>query len=98
MDESYKTFVHLYDEAGSIVAQEDRVPGLGARPTTTWEKGEVVGDRLLVPIDDATPAGRYDLAIGLYDQETGQRLPAYGHQGQRLVEDRVRLGTVEIDP
>jgi hypothetical protein len=96
--ESYKTFVHLYDGQGAIVAQQDRVPGLGARPTTTWERGEVVGDRLLVPIDSHTPVGRYQLAIGLYDQETGKRLPPHGPDGQRLAGDRIPLGEVAIEP
>jgi hypothetical protein len=98
IEQSYKVFVHLYDQEGNILAQQDRLPGLGARPTTTWEKGEIVGDRLLVPIDGAAPIGEYRLAIGLYDQETGRRLPAFGPDGQRLEEDRVMLGQVGIEP
>jgi 4-amino-4-deoxy-L-arabinose transferase-like glycosyltransferase len=98
MEESYKTFVHLYGGDGSIVAQQDRVPGLGARPTTTWEKGEVVQDRLLVPIESATPVGTYQLAIGLYDQATGGRLATYDADGQRLDKDRILLEQVEIKP
>ncbi len=98
MEESYKVFVHLYDQEGNIMAQQDRVPGLGARPTTTWEKDEIVGDRLLVPIDDAAPIGAYQLALGLYDQETGERLTAYGPDGQRLEGDRVLLKQVEVEP
>ena len=42
---SYKVFVHLYDGDGNLVAQRDSLPGLGAKPTTTWEAGEVVADR-----------------------------------------------------
>ncbi|MFO7740687.1 MAG: glycosyltransferase family 39 protein [Anaerolineae bacterium] len=98
MEESYKVFLHLYDREGNIVAQRDRAPGLGARPTTTWEIGEIVGDRLLVPIDSTTPVGEYQLAIGLYDQETGRRLPALGADGQRLEEDCILLNRVEIEP
>jgi hypothetical protein len=98
MEESYKVFAHLYDREGSIVAQQDRLPGLGARPTTTWERGEIVADRLLVPIDGATAVGEYQLAVGLYDQETGKRLTAFGPDGQRLEEDRVLLKQVEVEP
>jgi hypothetical protein len=98
MEESYKVFVHLYDQEGNIVAQQDRVPGLGARPTTTWEKGEIVGDRILVPIDSAAPVGEYQLAIGLYDEETGGRLAAYTPDGTRLENDRVLLRQVEVRP
>jgi hypothetical protein len=98
MEEGYKVFLHLYDSEGRIIAQQDRVPGLGAHPTMVWEKGEVVADRLLVPIDAVTPAGEYRLAIGLYDEQTGKRLAAFGPDGQRLEEDRVLLDYVEIAP
>jgi hypothetical protein len=98
MEESYKVFLHLYDSEGRIIAQQDRVPGLGARPTTMWEKEEVVADRLRVPIDVATPAGEYRAAVGLYDEQTGKRLGAFGLDGQRLEQDRIMLGSVGIAP
>ena len=96
--QSYKVFVHVYDGQGNILAQQDRVPGLGARPTTTWQAGEVVADRLLVPVDPGSPAGAYDLAVGLYDPETGDRLPVYGTDGERLEDDRFLLGQVDVRP
>jgi hypothetical protein len=98
MQEGYKVFLHMYDGQGHIVAQRDRVPGLGARPTTTWEQEEVVVDRLLLPVDGATPVGTFRLAIGLYDEETGKRLAAFGPDGQRMEEDRIPLDDVEVVP
>jgi hypothetical protein len=98
MEESYKVFLHMYDSEGGIVAQRDRVPGLGARPTTTWERGEILADRLLLPVDAATPVGEYRLAIGLYDEQTGKRLAAFGPDGPRLEGDRIFLDYVEIAP
>jgi hypothetical protein len=98
MEESYKVFLHLYDSEGRIIAQQDRVPGLGAHPTTMWQKEEVVADRLLVPVDAATPAGEYRLAIGLYNGQVGERLAAFGPDGQRLEGDRILLGHVRIVP
>jgi hypothetical protein len=98
IERSYKIFVHVYDQQGGILAQQDRVPGLGARPTTTWEKGEIVGDRLLVPIDSAAPVGEYRVAVGLYVEESGMRLDAVGRDGQPLDEDRILLKAVEIRP
>jgi len=96
--ESYKAFVHLYDEQGNIVAQQDRIPGLGIRPTTSWEEGEVVGDRLHVPIDASLRTGSYRLAIGLYDQETGARLEAIRPSGEPWEDDRIMLKRVEVEP
>jgi 4-amino-4-deoxy-L-arabinose transferase-like glycosyltransferase len=98
IEQSYKVFVHLYDQAGNIIAQQDRIPGLAARPTTTWETGEIVGDRLLVPIDGVAPTGVYRLVVGLYNQETGERFPAFDPEGQRLEGDRILLKQVEIEP
>jgi hypothetical protein len=34
--------------------------------------------------------------VGLYDWQTGQRLPAYGPDGARLEGDRVVLGEVRV--
>jgi 4-amino-4-deoxy-L-arabinose transferase-like glycosyltransferase len=97
MEEDYKVFVHLYDEAGNILAQQDRMPGLGVRPTSGWQTGEVVADRFTVPVGSEVPAGRYRLVIGLYNEGAG-RLAAYGPDGDRLDQDRVFIGEVEVGP
>ncbi len=97
-DRDYKVFVHLYDGRGGILAQRDRHPGLGARPTTNWEKGEIVADRYHVQLASATPPGIYSLGIGLYDPASGDRLFVYGPGGDRLPDDRVMLGNVEVEP
>jgi len=97
IDRDYKVFVHLYDGQGGILAQRDRHPGLGARPSTTWEEGEVVADRYHVELASDTPAGTYPLGVGLYDPRSGDRLPVYGPEGGRLRDDRIMLGTVEVE-
>jgi len=98
MGTAYKVFVHLYDAEGEIVAQQDRVPGLGARPTTTWQTGEIVADRYTLRPSSNTPAGQYRLVVGLYDPEARERLPVFGAGGERLGQDYVPLGRVEIRP
>jgi hypothetical protein len=71
---SYKVFLHLIEaESGQIVGQVDTVPRDWAYPTSWWEAGEVVTDRLNMPLDEAGP-GRYQLWLGLYDAGTGERL------------------------
>lgn len=97
LDRDYKVFVHLYDGRGGILAQRDRHPGLGARPTTTWEKGEVLADRYHVDLPSATSPGIYPLGIGLYDPASGDRLPVYGPGGDRLPDDRVMLRNIEVE-
>jgi hypothetical protein len=94
MDVSYKVFVHLVDAAtGAIVAQDDAVPRQWAYPTTWWERGEVVEDRVVLSLEGVSP-GEYRLAVGLYDPGTGERLPAYSAGGGRYPDDAVPLTAV----
>ena len=77
-DHSYSVFVHLQDDTGRIWAQSDSRPANWTRPTTGWVKGEFVTDphRLALPAD--LPAQTYHLYVGLYDPETGARVPVAG--------------------
>ncbi|MFQ5343954.1 MAG: glycosyltransferase family 39 protein [Anaerolineae bacterium] len=68
-----KVFVHLYDEAGNLVAQHDAIPVNGARPPTTWRAGETLTDRHGLALRKGL-AGSYHLVVGLYDPATGERL------------------------
>ena len=73
-------FVHVLGADGSIVAQQDRldVPAYG------WRAGDVFAQ--VHHLD--RPAQAASVAIGLYQPDTGQRLPVIvnGHEvDQRLV-------------
>jgi len=95
MDASYKVFVHLVDAAtGDIVGQDDAVPRRWAYPTAWWERGEVVEDTIPLSLN-GVPPGRYHLVLGLYDQGTRERLPAYSADGERYPDDVVPLTTVQ---
>ena len=80
-DSSHKVFVHLYDPDGTVVAQQDGLPGEGRLPTTTWMSGEYVADTHHLPIGGDVPDGKYRLATGLYDAESLARLPVSGDSG-----------------
>ncbi len=74
--ESYKRFVHLIDPSdGRVVAQSDAVPRGWTYPTDIWEPGEIVADRLSLPLDGVAP-GEYDLRIGWYAVDGGKPLTA----------------------
>ena len=75
MDISYTVFVQVLTPDWRVVAQVDRQPLDGTAPTNTWLVGEYLTDpyRLSLPADLAP--GVYHIIVGLYDAQTGQRLP-----------------------
>lgn len=76
-------FVHLRDNDGNIIAQIDRLPGDGLRPTNGWRTGEYISDSYHFPLPDNT----YEISIGLYDPDSFVRLPVT-ENGNRLTDDQ----------
>jgi len=97
LEKRYKVFVHLYADVNAPpVAQTDSEPGGGLALTTTWAPGQTVPDNhgLFLPSD--LPAGQYQLLVGLYNMDTGERLPVA--VGDTIVGDRLDLGSISINP
>jgi 4-amino-4-deoxy-L-arabinose transferase-like glycosyltransferase len=90
-ESDYTAFVHVVDAAGTIVAQFDSQPRGGQYPTSIWTPGESVED----PQDLAVTPGTYQVFVGLYQWDTGARLPLLVN-GQAAPEDQLLLGTVQI--
>lgn len=89
IDTAYKVFVHLLDESQQIVTQVDREPQRGEAPTTGWLPGEVVTDEIEIPMSEEM-IGVRSIAVGLYDQSTGKRVPVLNVEGA-TVGDHVML-------
>jgi len=72
---SYTVFVHLLDASGNLIAQSDALPAHNAYPTDIWDAREIVTDvhTLSVPANARAPLS---LIVGMYDAQTGQRLPS----------------------
>ena len=98
VDRDYTVFVHLVDASGQMLAQHDGEPVMRLRPTHTWRAGDLVVDSPQLDWGRADSAGPATLFVGLYDTATGHRLPVYGTDGERLPDDAVRLGEIEIYP
>ncbi len=85
----YQVFVHVIDSAGRTIAQVDVAPGGGdAPPTSAWEPGQQIAVPLPLPLPDALPAGPYQVTLGMYDPQNGQRLPFAG----AIAADSARAG------
>jgi 4-amino-4-deoxy-L-arabinose transferase-like glycosyltransferase len=86
----YKVFVHLLLPPDAVWAQRDAMPQDGARPTSTWVRGERFEDRYSLVVPPTAPPGLYRVEIGLYDPETGARLMV------ELSDAGVPLGQVRV--
>ncbi len=88
-DKSWTVFVHLLNEQGDIVAQQDQVPGAGRFPTTGWLPEEYIIDPYTLHLPADGPPGEYRLEIGLYDPNDFSRLPVI--EAGEIVNDHVIL-------
>jgi len=87
--EYYKVFIHLYDaQSGALVLQNDTVPRQWTYPTNWWEEGEVVSDEISLDLSQVPP-GRYRLAIGAYEPDTGVRLMLSSGQDHLTLEEAI---------
>ncbi len=97
LSQAMNVFVHLVGEDGQPLAQGDGPPVNGNYPTNIWASGDVIDDARTVPLPNDLPAGHYGLLVGLYDLQTGQRMPAFDAQGARLPADAIPLAVVEVE-
>ncbi len=93
----YTVFVHAVSSDGQVWGQSDAWPDGGMAPTMTWVAGEIIVDAHSFELGGATPAGTYDLYVGLYDAGSGVRVPLY-ERGTRIPDDRARVGTFAVRP
>ena len=90
-DLSYTVFIHLIGPDGLLHGQVDRLPADGAAPTHSWAHGQVVVDEIALPVLADAPLGTYRIAVGLYEQEHGGRLPVYDASGAELPDRQILL-------
>lgn len=96
MEQNYKTFVHLVDDAGNLRAQHDGDPVHGFTPTTRWLPGEVIIDRHDIVLPADLPPGHYNLLAGMYEFATVRNLMPLDDEEARHLGNRVPLGEITI--
>ncbi|MDM8527529.1 glycosyltransferase family 39 protein [Anaerolineales bacterium HSG24] len=92
--QNYTIFGQLLDNRNHLVGQRDASPKL---PTTQWSVNELLTDTLGIFIEPGTPPGQHQLIIGLYDSQTGERLPILNEHGD-MTTNFVELNDVTIAP
>jgi hypothetical protein len=90
-DQDYSAFIHLIGPDGLLHGQVDQIPGVGAYPTTGWVPGEYIADDYTIAIPQDAPTGDYQIEIGMYSPNTGQRLPVCQSDSCDQIDDKVLL-------
>jgi hypothetical protein len=89
--DDYTVFTQLIGPDGQIWGQQDNQPQEGRYPTTFWDPQDLVLDRYRLPLREGAPAGQYQLLVGMYEVQTGQRLSVVDTEGNRLPHDAIVL-------
>lgn len=89
--EEHSVFVHLLDETGRLIAQDDHPVGRGSYPSVAWSGEEILFEYFDLKIPEHVAPGRYRLVIGRYNWETLIRIPVG-------TSDHLELGIVEVGP
>jgi hypothetical protein len=92
----YTAFVHLVDEDGNLVAQDDHPPLMGEYRTSFWSPDDVVRDTYNLALDPSQLPCACTLRVGLYDPVAEVRVPAYDGLGGRFEDDAVVAGGVTV--
>lgn len=93
MNRDWSVFVHLNDPiVGAPIAQRDMYPGQGLLATSLMRPGQELLNRYILKIPDSVIApADLSLVAGLYDFETGERLPIGDGR------DSVELTTIQLE-
>jgi len=97
LEKDYTVFVHLLDASQAIAGQGDGPPLEGSYPTSFWGVGETLTDQHHLMVQEDAPPGDYQIAVGLYDRTTMQRLRVLNADGQPTG-DRVVVATIQVVP
>lgn len=91
----YTLFLHVYNEAGVLVAQADGPPVGGVWPTSLWRVGEQIVESRAVDLSGVA-TGTYVVRAGWYDPATGVRLGAVRFDGEAWGDAAVELGRIAV--
>ena len=97
-DGDYRVFAHVYDVSGALVTQSDGYPLGGLYPFWLWGAGERVEEvrHLTLPGAPVAPdqSADYQVAIGIYEGASGERLAAIAPDGTRYPADAVPVDVI----
>ena len=90
-EKDYVVFTHLVFPPDAVWAGHDSAPQAGASPTSSWQPGQLIPDQHQLTLPEDAPPGVYFVEIGVYDPQSGSRLPV-GFSDKGVVLGQVRVG------
>lgn len=90
---SFNAFVHLEDKWGYRWSQTETF----AYPSVQWEQRDTLIQRVDIFIPPGTPLGTYTVRVGLFNQESGERLARFDENG-RYAGDTYVIENIPIQP
>lgn len=86
----YKVFLHLVGGMNpatgtSLWSQDDQFPQNGRISTNTWASAAIYRDIYTLPVQ-AVPSGLYEVRLGLYNPDTGERLHLPNNDDSYLIQ------------
>jgi len=96
----YSVFVHLVRPPEHLWGQDDHLNPADF-PMTRWPTDKYVRDRHRLPVLPGTPPGEYEIEVGFYRQDSGERLLIFGSEGASggvRLPKKVRLLAPESPP
>ncbi|MCB0166630.1 MAG: glycosyltransferase family 39 protein [Anaerolineae bacterium] len=95
LDADYTVFTQLLGPDFQLHGQLDHQPIENLWPTTRWQPGERLADRYDIPIDANAPPGPYQILVGMYNAQTGERIPAI-HNSEPVPDNAIRLDEIIV--
>ncbi len=92
MSIDYTVFTHVLEEPQTIWGQQDKSL---QPPTTSWSIGQVVSDTYALKIKPDAPPGVYQIEVGVYEPQQGERLRVITDDG-RITDNFVWLSKVRV--
>jgi len=93
---NYSIFVHLVNRHGQLVSQADGYALRGMFPFWLWQQGDTIRDERTLRLPLQQEKGLYQVMVGIYHLETGERVPAHDATGQSVADAAPPVVTVEL--
>jgi len=82
----YSVFMHLTAAGGEIPVKNDSFPYTSPKRTRRWTTGQVMQEVRALAIPEYVRPGLYDIDMGIFSVDTGDRLPIIAPDGHYISE------------